>query len=129
MEEEGRLFEEIIIDLVNTRATGALELTEDRKRWQFFFEDGELAASRSNLKSEQPDAITRELGPLDDATLNLHLAARRIAHACRATPTTSSSSPASAPPCTTPPTSGTSSSPRCRRPATRTTCASALAPS
>lgn len=86
MEEEGRLFEEIVVDLVNTRATGALEVTEDRKRWQFFFEDGELAATRSNLKSEQPDALTRELGPLDEETLNLRLAARRIAHACRAHP-------------------------------------------
>lgn len=86
MEEEGRLFEEIIIDLVNTRATGALEITVDRKRWQFFFEEGELSATRSNLRSEQPDAITRELGPLDEQALNLRLAVRRFAHVCRASP-------------------------------------------
>lgn len=83
MLDDARLLEETLIDLINSRATGVLEVHEEKKRWQFFFDAGELCATRSNLKSEQDEAVARELGDVSEDVLHQVLAGRRLTHAMR----------------------------------------------
>jgi curved DNA-binding protein CbpA len=53
-------FEDALIQHVHDRASGGLEATDGRRRWQFFVEDGQLVCTRSNVKSEQ-DAVLQAL--------------------------------------------------------------------
>lgn len=89
--------EEALVDLVTQRATGVMEVVDDRKRWQFFFEDGELVATRSNLRSEQDETIYRDLGDLSAPQLAQAGAGRRVANACRASRATWQFTPVSQP--------------------------------
>ncbi len=84
MSDDVQLLEEALIDLMNNRAHGALEILEDKKRWQLFLEDGQLCAHRSNLKSEQDETLQRELGDISEAQLHQAQATRRLTHALRA---------------------------------------------
>ena len=52
---------ETLVGLVVEGATGLLEVRSGRKRWQFYLEEGGLTCTRSNLKSEQEEAL-RALG-------------------------------------------------------------------
>lgn len=61
MDAPERRLEEAIVARLVARATGTLESWADKKRWGFQFRDGALVSTRSNLKSEQEDALRRTL--------------------------------------------------------------------
>jgi curved DNA-binding protein CbpA len=50
-------FEDAVIEHVRSRSTGGLEATDGRRRWQFFLDGGRLVCTRSNVKSEQDQAL------------------------------------------------------------------------
>lgn len=63
--EPVRSLEEELQQRIADRATGTLEVRDGRKRWRFGFVDGELVSTRSNLKSEQPDAVRARMDEPD----------------------------------------------------------------
>ena len=63
---------------------GALEVKSSKKRWVFFFADGALVRTRSNLKSEQTDELKDRYPDADADELAHRQAARRMWNACRA---------------------------------------------
>jgi len=50
-------FESALLDAITSKLTGAVEGRQDKKKWTFLFDRGALVGSKSNLKSEQPDAV------------------------------------------------------------------------
>ena len=60
-----------------------VEVTEGKKRWVFTFEGGALVATRSNLKSEQPEAVAEANPQLSGEALAEAIAARRLRNALR----------------------------------------------
>jgi tetratricopeptide (TPR) repeat protein len=72
-------FEDVVIGHVRERSTGGLEATDGRRRWQFFFDAGQLVCTRSNVKSEQDAALQDVHGDATadaQAVLRLDTAAR-----------------------------------------------------
>ncbi len=86
-EPEGRLEEEIAARLAS-RASGALEVSDGRKRWIFYLRDGQLVFTRSNLKSETAEAIKGTLAAPTRSGIILAQASRRLANALKAPGTT-----------------------------------------
>lgn len=76
--------EEEIVQRIAQGWSGAIDQQDGKKRWVFYFVDGRLIYTRSNLKTEHEDSI-REGRPnlSDDAVARLQ-AIRRIRNACRA---------------------------------------------
>ena len=63
------------------RATGALEVRAEKKRWLFYFEEGALISTRSNLKSESLETIQKQKPDLEGDRLLLFQAIRRVKNA------------------------------------------------
>jgi curved DNA-binding protein CbpA len=63
------LFVDQVLDFIGSKEEGVLDVRQGKKRWMFFFFDGELVQTKSNIPSEQggalksefPDAKTSEL--------------------------------------------------------------------
>ncbi|MDP6934104.1 MAG: DnaJ domain-containing protein [Myxococcota bacterium] len=82
---EMAVFEEFVLELVEKSARGGIDARRGKKRWLFFFDEGELVCTQSNLKSEQDAAMREELGEnASTRELNQAQAARRMASVCRA---------------------------------------------
>ena len=62
------LFVDQVLEFLITKETGAIDVNQGKKRWLFYFEDGELVQTKSNLKSEQGPAL-REKFPDADTTI------------------------------------------------------------
>ena len=75
-------FEDVLIQYVHDRASGGLEATDGRRRWQFFLDEGELVCTRSNVKSEQ-DAVLLAVHE-DEASMADAQAALRLDNATNA---------------------------------------------
>lgn len=80
--------EAVIARLVSSGATGCLEINQDQKRWLLFFAGGALIFSRSNLKSEQLDAVREKAGEVTQSELFRLQATRRLRNICRLTEAT-----------------------------------------
>jgi tetratricopeptide (TPR) repeat protein len=67
---EGRLEDrsavEVLCELASHHATGALTVTDGRKRWVFYLDDGQVVMTQSNLRGEQLKAL-KETAPEADA--------------------------------------------------------------
>lgn len=92
----------VIAELISNGATGALEVKSGKKRWLFFFSGGALVFTRSNLKSEQSDAIRQKAGDVPTNELIRLQAVRRLRNALRADVTEQSFHEGAAPPQVTP---------------------------
>ena len=68
----------VIAGLIADGATGALEIKSEKKRWLFFFSGGALVFVRSNLKSEQTDAVREKSGDVPNNELIRLQTVRRI---------------------------------------------------
>ncbi len=60
---------------------GALDMRDEKRRWIFYFDGGELVGTKSNLKSDQLETLRAQKPDLDDQKLNLLVAIRRIKNA------------------------------------------------
>lgn len=89
MSEDAQRLEETLVMLVLYQSTGALEVIDDKKKWQFYFDNGELVGTKSNLKSETEESLRKTLGDLPEPEMAQAQATRRIANACRAAGATS----------------------------------------
>jgi len=76
-------FEDALIQHVHDRSSGGLEVTDGRRRWQFFLDAGELVCTRSNVKSEQ-DAVLLPMHE-DDAAMADAQAVLRLDNVSKAT--------------------------------------------
>lgn len=101
MPEHGYM-DEIVARLIADSASGALEIRQAKKRWLFFFSEGSLVYTRSNLKSEQTESIRSKLGDLPTSELIRHQAVRRFRNAFRAASPTHSFHDGAHPPQVTP---------------------------
>ncbi len=101
MTEELKL-EQVLAQTIAEGTTGAIEVRADRKRWLFFFSGGSLVFSRSNLKSEQTEAVRAKVGDLPANELVRHQVVRRLRNALRAADATVSFHDGATPPQVTP---------------------------
>lgn len=76
--------DEALARAISNDSTGAVEVRVDRKRWLFFFASGALVFTRSNLKSEQADAVRSRQGDLPPNEITRFQAVRRMRNALRA---------------------------------------------
>ena len=60
---------ELLVGLSRQQATGLLEVTDGRKRWQFWLTEGALSFSKSNLRSEQIKAVKAAAPEADNRQL------------------------------------------------------------
>jgi len=65
-------FADKFLDMVVGQKTGALDAREGKKRWVFYFQDGRLALTKSNIRSEQGAAL-KEANPEKSAAELIHL--------------------------------------------------------
>ncbi len=77
--------EAVIARLVSSGATGCLEINQGQKRWLLFFSGGALIFSRSNLKTEQLEAVREKAGEVTQSELFRLQATRRLRNICRLT--------------------------------------------
>ena len=54
------LFIDHVLDFIGTKEDGGLDVRQGKKRWMFFFSDGQLVQTKSNLPSEQGGALKQE---------------------------------------------------------------------
>lgn len=80
---DGPRLEETLVQVVAQSATVCVDVRADKKRWLFYFEEGELVYSRSNLKSEQLESLRAGHPTLGEAALLIFQAGRRIRNAAR----------------------------------------------
>ncbi len=74
-------YEQRLVLLAQARSTGVLEITHGKRRRRFWLREGELVASSSNLKKEQPEEVAASLPGATPDTINEHVAAARLAAA------------------------------------------------
>ena len=77
-------FVENYLQFIKEQRTGAIEASIGKKRWLFYFLDGTLALTKSNLKQEQTAALKESHPSLSASELVLHQASTRIQKACLA---------------------------------------------
>jgi curved DNA-binding protein CbpA len=77
-------FVEIYLQIFKERRTGAIEASTGKKRWIFYFLEGNLAITKSNLKQEQTAALKESEPTLSASELVLLQAKTRIQKACLA---------------------------------------------
>ena len=65
-------FADKFLDMVIGQKTGALDAREGKKRWVFYFKDGQLVLTKSNIRSEQGAAL-KETNPDKSAKELIHL--------------------------------------------------------
>ncbi len=65
------------------RSTGRVEAREGKRKWVFAFVDGQLVSTRSNLKSEQPDAIRAKKPSMSEAAVQRNCALVRMKNAMK----------------------------------------------
>lgn len=94
--------EAIVARLVARGATGCLEVNEDQKRWLLFFSSGALVFSRSNLKTEQVEAIREKAPDATQSELFRLQATRRLRNVLKANPTSQQFHDGQTPPQVTP---------------------------
>ena len=70
--------ENALLQAMSGGLTGAVEARLDKKRWVFSFEAGALVASRSNLKSEQPEAILAQRPDMSAEAVAKNVLLRRL---------------------------------------------------
>lgn len=70
--------EDALLHAMANRLTGAVEARQDKKRWVFSFEDGALVGSKSNLKSEQPEAILAQRPDMGAEAVAKNVLLRRL---------------------------------------------------
>ncbi len=73
--------EQRLLLLARARSTGVLEISHGKRRRRFWLRDGELVASASNLKKEQPEEVAAALPGATPDTINEHVAAAHLAAA------------------------------------------------
>jgi hypothetical protein len=71
-------FEHLLVRQIAARATGQVEGREDKKKWVFYLRGGELVGSKSNLKSEQPEAVLAQKADLSPAAVTKNVVLRRL---------------------------------------------------
>lgn len=81
MDAPERRLEEAIVARLAAGATGTLEAWADKKRWGFQFKEGALVSTRSNLKSEQEDALRRNLASATTGEILHAQTVRRLVNA------------------------------------------------
>jgi curved DNA-binding protein CbpA len=54
------LFVDQVLDFIGNNEEGVLDVRQGKKRWMFFFFDGELVQTKSNIPSEQGGALKSE---------------------------------------------------------------------
>jgi curved DNA-binding protein CbpA len=72
------LFEDALLHAMETGFTGSVEGRQDKKRWVFSFQAGVLVGSKSNLKSEQPDAILAQRPDMGAEAVAKNVLLRRL---------------------------------------------------
>ena len=55
------LFIDHVLDFIGTQEEGVLDVRQGKKRWMFFFADGAIVQTKSNIPSEQGGALKQEL--------------------------------------------------------------------
>ena len=78
-----RWLELTLLSALAAPEAATVEVTEGKKRWVFTFEGGALVATRSNLKSEQADAVAEANPTLAGEALAEAIAARRLRSALK----------------------------------------------
>ena len=76
--------EVVLVAAMAHGASGRVEARDGKKRWQFFFADGALVETRSNLKSEHPDTIRAKKPGMSDAGVLKNCALLRMRNAMKA---------------------------------------------
>ena len=54
------LFIDHVLDFIGTKEEGVLDVRQGKKRWMFFFADGHIVQTKSNIPSEQGGALKKE---------------------------------------------------------------------
>ena len=78
MAEQPSYLEDELITLINESSTGLVDVRLEKKRWRFFFKEGDVVASQSNLKSEQAESIQAARPGLSGDRLNQAVLTRRL---------------------------------------------------
>ena len=93
--DEGKMnFAESYLLMIKEQRTGAIEATSGKKKWLFYFTDGNLNLTKSNLKGEQTAALKEKNEHLSASELVLLQAGMRVQKACLAEEITERSSTA-----------------------------------
>ena len=72
------LFIDYVLDFIGTKEEGVLDVRQGKKRWMFFFSDGALVQTKSNIPSEQGGALKQEFPGAKTAELLYTQALRRL---------------------------------------------------
>ena len=83
MSENAERLEHVLVAQVGSAATSVVDAQVGKKRWLFYFEEGALVGSRSNLKSEGLDALRAAKPDMDEERLVLLQAVRRVRNALK----------------------------------------------
>jgi tetratricopeptide (TPR) repeat protein len=83
MSENAERLEHVLVAQVGKAATSVVDAQAGKKRWLFYFEDGALVGSRSNLKSEGLDALREAKPDMDEDRLVMLQAVRRVRNAVK----------------------------------------------
>ena len=75
-------FVERYVQMVTEQQTGVLEAVSGKRKWLFYFVDGALALTKSNLKGEQVDTLQAEHPNLQTSEIVLLQAGMRVQKAC-----------------------------------------------
>lgn len=65
-------------DAVQEESTHIIECVQGKKKWLFYFVDGQLALTKSNLKQEQTDAVKESHPDISTAEIPLVQATMRV---------------------------------------------------
>jgi curved DNA-binding protein CbpA len=63
--------------------TGLLEIRDGKKKWRFHLASGAIVGAKSNLRSEQPDAVRESRADLSDAAVLRSAVIRQVRSVCR----------------------------------------------
>ena len=83
MSEKTECLEYVLAAQVGGSATSVVDANAGKKRWLFYFEDGVLVGSRSNLKSEGLEALREAKPDMSDDRLVVLQAVRRVRNALK----------------------------------------------
>ena len=72
------LFIDYVLDFIGTKEEGLLDVRQGKKRWMFFFADGALVQTKSNIPSEQGGALKKEFPDLKTSELLYIQSLRRL---------------------------------------------------
>jgi len=83
MSEKTECLEHVLAAQVGGSGTRVVDATAGKKRWLFYFEDGALVGSRSNLKSEGIEALREAKPDMTEDRLLVLQAVRRVRNALK----------------------------------------------